>query len=84
MVLSSDIKDLLVTGKVASPLWLLGTLGFTSNLALKASRQSWVTWDLKFMQVVGVLEEKEGTNTSFASFAEMSEHIAREVSVSMK
>lgn len=84
MVLSSDIKDLLVTGKVASPLWLLGTLGFTSNLALKAFRQSWVTWDLKFMQVVGVLEEKEGTNTSFASFAEMSEHIARELSVSMK
>ena len=68
---------LLLCGSLA--LWLLPL-----NLALNAFERSWVTWDLKFIQVAGVLEEEECKNTSFANFAKTYEHTSRVLSVSMK
>lgn len=72
MIMSTDIKDLLVLnwpGCFSSVVpW---HLGIYLSLSTQTLQTKWVMWDLKLMQVVGVLEEKELKNTSFASFAKL-------------
>lgn len=65
--MSIGIKELLVLNWQGCFSVIPWHLGLLSNEALTPFRQSYVIWDLDSRQLLGVLEEKDCKNISFAS-----------------